>query len=387
MKGSITTFGMPTEIISGPGAHNKIPEFLIPGKNTLLVTDKGLADSDIVLKVTSVLNGAGFHVKVVSDITPNPDEETVNRLTAYLKEKSIFQVVALGGGSPLDAAKAACAMVTNEGPLEDYQWNNKSFTKPPLLLIVVPTTAGTGSEVTGVAVITSRNAKKGIKKREIFPEIAIIDPELMVSLPGFLTATTGMDALTHAVEAYVGKNTHPITDSLAVSAIRLIGGNLRKVVENGSDLQARENMAMASTLAGIAMDQAGLGIVHSLSGPVCSFMHLAHGLANAVLLPFGMEYNLSARYKRFAVIAELLGGDTGGMKEEDAAGLSLKLVHRLLDDIGLSGELEKVRQAFKERKDLHVFGESAADMFLIRNNPRPASAEECTELFSIIAGG
>jgi alcohol dehydrogenase class IV len=278
-------------------------------------------------------------------------------------------------------------MATNEGSLEDYQWNNKPFANPPLPLIAVPTTAGTGSEVTGVAVITSRNAKKGIKKQEIFPKTAILDPELMLTMPPFLTATTGMDALTHAVEAYVGKNSNPVADSLAEAAIRLIGDNLAKAVENGSNIESRSNMALASTMAGIAMDQAGLGIVHSLSSPVCTFMHLSHGLANAVLLPFGMEYNLTTRPEYFAEIARLLGGDTSEMKREEAARLSVELVHRLIDRIGLGEELASIKNQFKKRNDLDTFGESASNIFLIRNNPKPASAAECTGIFRRIAEG
>ena len=385
MSASIQKFGLPTQIIAGAGSHRKLPELLSQAGPTVLVTDEGLVDSAIIAKVTAVLEAAGRPVAVVGDIRPNPDEETVERLTAYLKGQGASQVVAVGGGSPLDAAKAACAMATNDGPLEDYQWNNKPFANPPLPLVAVPTTAGTGSEVTEVAVITSRNLKKGIKTGAIFPKIALIDPELMVSLPPFLTATTGLDALTHAIEAYLGLATNPITDSLALTAIRMIGDSLRAVMADGSDLEAREQMALASTLAGIAMDQAGLGIVHSLSSPVCTFMHLPHGLANALLLPHGMAYNLPARSARLAEIATALGGDCRDREPLNAARLAVERVQNLLQDIGLAKEQDKFRQSLQERTDLEQFGENAASMFLIRNNPQPASAADCTKIFRAIA--
>ena len=252
---------LPTAIYSGKGIHRELGELVKTGEKVIIITDEGLASTPVLGMITSVLDEGKISYMIYTKVSPNPDEETVRLILDYIKKEGADRIIALGGGSPLDAAKAAAALAPNPGPMEDYQWNSRIFENPPIPLIAIPTTAGTGSEVTGVAVISSRNMKKGIKQQAIFPEAAVIDPQLMAGLPPFLTAVTGLDALTHAIEAYTGLNSNPLTDSLCIEAIRLIHTYLPRAFRNGSDLEARENMALASTMAGIAMDQSGLGIV------------------------------------------------------------------------------------------------------------------------------
>ena len=248
---------------------------------------------------------------------------------------------------------------------------------PPLPLIAIPTTAGTGSEVTMCAVIVDRNCKKGINGPAMFPMAALVDAELMASLPLYLTATTGMDALSHAIEAYVGLGANPITDACAREAIRLIGGALWRSCANGGDLKARQDMALGSVLAGVAMDQAGLGLVHALSSPLCSFFHMAHGEANAVLLKYCMEFNLMARPEKFADIAALLWVNTAGMSTFQAAQASVKAVETLFDETGVRVPFTSF--GMKE-SDAELVASNLAT-FLQANNPRRISQKQCEQLY------
>ncbi|MGM0438447.1 MAG: iron-containing alcohol dehydrogenase [Bacillota bacterium] len=375
------SFDLPTEIEFGLGVYKELPKELEEGKRVLIVSDPGLKKVGLLDKIINVVSDNGFEVDVYTEITPNPDEELVSDLTSYISEKGSEQIVVLGGGSSIDAAKVASCMAVNDGPLEDYQWNNRSFENCSLPLFVFPTTAGTGSEVTGVAVITSRNTKKGVVDKYIFPDKAIVDPVLMKSLPPYLTAITGMDALTHAIEAYLGLGANAFTDSLAERAIKLIADYLPRAYANGEDEEARYNMAVASTLAGIAMDQAGLGIVHSLASPVCANLHLSHGLANSFLLPYGMEFNLIARKEKMSNIAELMGVKVADLSKEESAYLAVRKVEELQSELELK---DKIAEETNVKPDLDKYAENAANMFLINNNPRKASIDECRNIFKNI---
>ncbi len=375
------TFNLPTEIVTEPGIYLQLYGFLNPNIRTIIVTDDGLVKAGIVDKVRDTLLEKKIKVDVYTDIKPNPDEKIVDKITSLIKKNKFEQIIALGGGSTIDAAKVACCLSTNEGPLEDYQWNNRPFESCPLPLIAIPTTAGTGSEVTGVSVITSRNIKKGINAKEIFPKIALVDAKLMTSLPPYLTAITGMDALSHAIESYLGLRANPLTDSLAIESIKLIGKYLPHAYANGNDIEARHNMAVASTMAGLAMDQAGLGIVHSLASPVCAYLHWSHGLACSILLPYGMKYNLIARQSKMAYIAELLGANTFGMSKREMAQKAIECVFNLEKDL----ELDKIiQEKIKVKPDLDKYCKNAASMFLLKNNSRQTSAQDCSEIFAEI---
>lgn len=372
---------LPTKIYAAVDAHKEIGVLVEEKKKVLIVSDMGLASTPVPGMITSVLDESGISYEIYTDVAPNPDEETVLTICDYIRTEGIDQIIALGGGSPLDAAKAAGALAPNPGTLSEYQWEGRKFENDSIPLIAVPTTAGTGSEVTGVAVISSRNMKKGVLGKAIFPETALIDPRLMTGLPPFLTAITGLDALTHAIEAYIGLSSNPLTDSLAREAIKLIRTYLPEAFKDGENLEARKNMALASTMAGIAMDQAGLGIVHSLASPVCGYLHLSHGFANALLLSFGMEFNLSARPGKMAEIAEYMGADISAMDEQAAARQSVVEIKRIVSVLGLDDEISKVRS---ETVDTAEYGENASRMFLIKNNPRPADAVDCKNIFDTI---
>jgi alcohol dehydrogenase len=372
-----TDFYLPVDIVEGAGCVARIGDYLSTAR-TVLVTDRGLAGSSMTARVLSAAKEKCPDVLLYGEVDPDPDEAMVMSLVAFIRDNAIGQVVALGGGSPLDTAKAAACLAANDGRMEEYQWEGRRFERPPLPLIVIPTTAGTGSEVSGVAVIGSRNTKKGIKHPYVFAKTALIDPELTLTLPPFLTATTGMDALTHAIEAYTGINRNPLIVSLAESAVRLISANLTEAVTNGKNIAARTAMSQAAMMAGIAMDLGGLGIVHSLSGPLCSNLHVAHGLGNAFLLPDALEYNIHGNEATFGRLAALMGGG--------APDYCIERIRAWQRDLGLEKPLSEVREKLRTRDDLAWLADIGAKMFLMKNNPRPADADACAAVLRKAAG-
>ncbi len=369
-------FDLPTELILSRGVHSEIGKNLINTGRTLVVTDENLAEIGLADKIKKPLVESGITVEIFSDIYENPDAELVKELSDYISSQNFEQIVALGGGSPIDAAKAAACLAKSDKDLEAHQWEGEQFFDS-VPLLALPTTAGTGSEVTGVAVITSRKVKKGIVDQHIFPEKAIIDPELMQGLPSYLTAITGMDALTHAVEAYLGLGANIITDAFAEKAIELISQYLKRAFGNGDDIKARQKMAEASAMAGIAMDQSGLGIVHSLAGPMCSHLHLSHGLANAILLPYGMEYNLLVRENKIAQIGSIMGINQSG-NIRSRAEKTIAYIKKLQADLELDKKMKEVLDA---EVDCEQLGKEATKMVMLPNNPRKAGADDCTKIY------
>ncbi|WP_227764906.1 iron-containing alcohol dehydrogenase family protein [Zhaonella formicivorans] len=371
-------FFLPTQLIHGAGALKELGKFVSKDDNVIVVTDKGLVKVGLVEKLLAELATIGATWAVFDDIEPNPHADTVRKALAFAKEQGVNTVVTIGGGSPMDVAKVVAMLLTNEGDISDYQWNGKAVTKPPATLVAIPTTAGTGSEVTRTAVIIDRNTKKGIGNDALFPKAALVDPELMVSLPPQITAFTGMDALTHAIEAYVGLGANPATDAWALQAIELLVEYLPKAFANGADLEAREKVALASSMAGAAMDQAGLGFIHAMSGPLSSYYDVPHGLSNAVLLPYGMQFNLIAAPKKMARIAQLFGVDTFGMSLREAAQAAVDAVEQLCRDLEIPADLSSYCQA---EEDIEKFAVEAINMFLMRNNPRRPRVSDCADVF------
>ncbi|MEI7885328.1 MAG: iron-containing alcohol dehydrogenase [Clostridia bacterium] len=374
-------FLFPTEFYAGAGCIQELGRFICENDKVALITDVHLVKLGLAGKIENIIENLGASVKIFDAIPPNPHAEVVNSCRSFVEEMQATVVVCLGGGSPMDVAKVVAMLATNEGAWEDYQWNFKQPTKKPLPYIAIPTTAGTGSEATKTAVIIDRDTKKGVGGDFFFAKAALLDPELMVSLPPMLTATTGMDALTHAIEAYVGKNSQPFTDSLALEAISILAKYLPRAYANGTDLEARERVAVAASMAGLAMDQSGLGIIHSMSGPLSSHYDVPHGLSNAVLLPYGMEYNIMAVPEKFARIAAALGVDIAGYSEREAANAAVEKIEEMLEDMQIPADLCSY---YKEEEDIQSFAEEACKMFLMRNNPRTPQVKDIAEIFSTI---
>ncbi len=377
-------FYLPTEVRFGRGSVECLGDLVDRNQKVFLVTDPGVEKAGLAGKAQAILEGAGASITVFDQVEPNPSAELVEKALKALKETGATMVVAVGGGSALDLSKVVAALATNPGTLEEYQWNGRQFEQESLPFVAVPTTSGTGSEVTRVAVIVDRNTKKGVGHDRLFPRVAVVDPGMTVGLPRGLTAATGMDALSHAVEAYVSLGASPFTDGWALTAAELIGRSLLRACVAGDDLDAREQMALASTLAGVAMDQGGLGVVHSMAGPLCSYYHLPHGLACAILLPYGMSFNLAAKPERMARLASALGCETNGLSALEAGREAVAAVYRLVRETGLALDLAKF--GIKE-SDADLVAEETTKMFLIKNNPRRPSVAECRALFLAVLNG
>lgn len=378
-------FLLPTEVISGAGCIGELKRFVKSGDKVALITDVPLVKLGLADKVVEVLTEIGASTEIFDEIPANPHADVVNNCRAFVEGKGANVVVCLGGGSPMDVAKVVAMLATNEGSWEDYQWNMKQPSNAPLTYIAIPTTSGTGSEVTKTSVIIDRNTKKGTGGDFFFAKAALLDPTLMVSLPPHLTATTGVDALTHAIEAYVGRNHQSFTDALALESISILADYLPKAFADGSDLVAREKVAVAAAMAGLAMDQSGLGVVHALSGPLSSYYDVPHGLSNAVGLPYGMAYNLIAVPERYARIAEALGVDTSDMSVREAGEAGVARVEEMLDDLQVPTELNDYFLKFGGiEDDVKKFAKEACGMFLMRNNPRVPQVGDIEGIFEAI---
>ncbi|MBU9720282.1 MULTISPECIES: iron-containing alcohol dehydrogenase [Bacillaceae] len=308
----------------------------------LVVTDPVLAELGIVKNIISPLEEAGFSVSIYDDIEPEPPLAVGEKLVAYTRINKFDLIIGIGGGSALDLAKLTAVLSVHDGSVSTYL--NLTGTEPllhkGLPKILIPTTAGTGSEVTNISVLSLESTKDVVTHDFLLADTAIVDPELTVTVPAKVTAATGVDALTHAVEAYVSVNASPTSDALALQAIRLIGKSLRRAVENGSDKQARIEMMEGSYIAGLAFFNAGVAGVHALAYPLGGQFHVSHGESNAVLLPYVMGYIRRSCEKRMADILEALGGNKAFLSDEDASYKCVEELQRLVKDVGIPNTLQ-----------------------------------------------
>ncbi|MGB3714463.1 MAG: iron-containing alcohol dehydrogenase [Candidatus Promineifilaceae bacterium] len=377
-------FHLPTKVIFGLPAHEILPVEIAAfnARTVLLVSDRTLAQLGLVAQIETELRRAGLDVVTFTSVTSNPTSDEVTAGLAAAHEHGIDALIALGGGSPIDVAKGIALLIANGGAYTDYLWEGKGITHRSWPLIAVPTTAGTGSEVSKVAVVSDKDIpfKKGVLSPLMFPHVAIVDPELTRGLPPGLTAATGMDAFVHALEAFVGQRANPFTDELALSAMRTAWKHLHRATMNGDDMKARQQMMLAALWGGMAMDHAGLGLVHALSGPLTSHLHLHHGLANALILPHVVHFNIPAiPIARRQKLNRLFG--------LDAAASGARLVEKLrlfVSDLGLPASIGELNVSLEDI-DWDVLAEETTRMVLIRNNPRPATQEDCRILLGQMA--
>lgn len=304
-------FSIPTKVYFGDGITNRLGEelaFLGP-KKAILITDKVMQKIGMVNRVQKGLHDGPLQiVAVFDDVPPNSELAVVTAAAELGKAKNADCVMALGGGSVMDTAKVVNILLTKGGQVQDHM-GAQLINEKLLPSIFIPTTAGTGAEVTQFAVIldSKKNLKLPFSENAIIPDIAILDPELTKSMPSKLTAATGMDALTHAIEAYVSTESNPATEAFALRAIELISSNILQAAAVPDDMEARGAMLSASFMAGAAFSTSGVGIVHAISHALGGVYHIPHGLANSILLPLGIEYNLESSVPKFARIAEAMG--------------------------------------------------------------------------------
>ena len=336
------SYHIPTQIEFGNGAIARLPEFVkaLGGSRVLVVGDPGVQRVGLIDRVQAILTGASIFNAVYADVESDPATRSVDEGTVHGKANGCDLVVGIGGGSALDTAKAIGLMLVNDGNIKDYVGIGK-VPRAGAPVIAVPTTAGTGSELTIWSVLSDKVAKAKISVGSALncPAIALLDPELTLSLPPQITAATGMDALTHALESYVNTATQPISEAMSDQAMTLIARSLRKAVADGSDVEARGDMLLASTIAAMAFNSTRLGLVHAFAMPLGAKFGIPHGLVNAIMLPEVMRFNHLANPRKFARIAEIFGEKTAGLSVEEAAALSVSAIEKLKLDVGITAKL------------------------------------------------
>lgn len=376
-----TTFFIPPVNMMGAGSlADAIQAIRGHGfRHALIVTDAGLARAGVAAKVAALLTEQDIQATVFDGAQPNPTVANVEAGLALLQNQRCDCVISLGGGSPHDCAKGIALVAANGGRIADYEGVDKSA-KPQLPLIAINTTAGTASEMTRFCIITdeTRHVKMAIVDRNVTPILSVNDPTLMLAKPPALTAATGMDALTHAVEAYVSTAATPITDACALQAVRLIAAHLRRAVSDGQDLHAREQMAYAQFLAGMAFNNASLGYVHAMAHQLGGFYNLPHGVCNAVLLPHVEAFNASVCPGRLGDVAQAMGVETEGLDDTAAAEACLAAIRRLAADIGIPAGLA---QLGARAEDIPLLAANALKDACGLTNPRPASQQEIEAIF------
>ncbi|SFO92481.1 alcohol dehydrogenase [Pseudomonas sp. NFACC24-1] len=348
-------------------------------RKALIVTDVGLAKAGVASKVAELLALQDIDSVIFDGAKPNPSIANVELGLGLLMESRCDFVVSLGGGSPHDCAKGIALCATNGGQISDYEGVDRS-SKPQLPLIAINTTAGTASEMTRFCIITdeTRHVKMAIVDRNVTPLMSVNDPALMVAMPKGLTAATGMDALTHAIEAYVSTAANPITDACALKAITLISSNLRLAVRDGNDLVARENMAYAQFLAGMAFNNASLGFVHAMAHQLGGFYDLPHGVCNAVLLPHVQSFNASVCAARLSDVAHAMGADTRGFSPEEGAREAIAMIRSLAHDVDIPAGL---RDLGVRLNDVPLLAANALKDACGLTNPRAADQRQIEEIF------
>ena len=325
----------PSTIIYGENSLEKATDKIRQlGRKALVVSDKVMTEIGNVKKVTDILEKQKIKSILYNEVNTEPEDNFVRRGAEIYKNNSCDFLIALGGGSPIDTAKAIGAIVTNSGEIADYMGIGKiTEVLPPL--VAIPTTAGTGSEVTRFTIIsdTTNNVKMLIGSEYLIPRIAIVDPMFTITMPANTTAATGIDALTHAIEAYTSVKHQPLSDIMALSAIKRIARYLPRSWSNSSDIEARSEMMLAAMEAGIAFNNSSVTIVHGMSRPIGALFHVPHGISNAVLLATCMKFAIMGTPERFADVSKAMGVNTSGLSALDAAKKGVLAVQELCDDV------------------------------------------------------
>lgn len=379
----VREFYTPGKIIFGSGGLSQVgAEAKRLGNKALVVLGRSaMRKSGALDHLTYLLRENNLEYIIYENIPSDPTVEIVDKGANLAKKGKCNLIIALGGGSVLDTGKAISAMVTNEGSVADYQeieGKGRKFQYKTIPFIAIPTTSGTGSEATNNAVITNTelSLKKSIRDPWLIPEVALVDPELTLFLPPYITAICGGDALTQCIESYLGKKSQEISDALALHAIGLIGKSLVKAVKKGKDLKARKDMAMAALLSGLCLSNSGLGAVHALSHPLGVYYKIPHGLSCTVLLPYVMEFNRSVVTKKMAKIAQSLGENISLLSEKEASQRAVDKIKEIFSQVGIKSNLSE--WGIKEEDFSKIIKGSKGGS--LNNNPRETSDEDLFEL-------
>ncbi|MCL1986068.1 MAG: iron-containing alcohol dehydrogenase [Betaproteobacteria bacterium] len=388
---AVTSFVVAGCTHTGAGALEKLGvELSTRGlKKPLIVTDKGVLRAGLVGKVQEVLKSAGIAYEVFDETVANPTDKNVDACRKLYEKTRCDCLVAVGGGSSIDCAKGCAVVAGGKKSINEFEGFGL-LERPMPFFVAIPTTAGTGSETTLFAVITTTKEaqarKMVIGDPRMVPNVGIIDPLLMMSLPPHITAATGMDAMTHAVEGYLSKLAYEYPEAFCKESISIIAEYLPRAVGNGQDLEAREKMAYAQTMAGMGFSNVGVGVVHGMAHPLSAFYNIAHGDANAVLLPYGLEYNKIVRMDKIAVIADLIGLKTCGLSILQAADAAVAGIQELNSLMGIPrtiSELAKQRKIKVNKKDIPALAKDAMKDLSMSFNPRVPTLQEIEALYEL----
>jgi len=380
------TFLIPPVLITGSGSSKNVGDEIkkLGVKKGLLVTDKVISELGLLEGVKKALTDSSIEFVIYDGITTEPTVDFVNDGLQAYKENDCEFILAFGGGSAIDTSKAVAVMVTNKGSIEDYMGLNR-IPEEGVPLIAIPTTAGTGSEATVVTIITDTktDVKMLFVSPFLLPQVSVVDPLLTLSCPRELTAAVGVDALTHAIEAYVSVKAQPMSDIFCLSAIEQISGNLRQAWANGNNIEAREKTMMGALQAGIAFSNSSVALVHGMSRPIGAYFHVPHGASNAALLGVVMDFSLIGNPTRYAHVAKAMGENITGLTDLDAAELGARAAKRLIKDVQIPSLTELGVDKDKLDKLAPTMADAAIASGSPGNNPRQATKEEIIELYKI----
>jgi alcohol dehydrogenase len=366
--------------VFGVDSINQLPDFVkrYKGSKVALITDNGLVKVGVAGIVEDVLKNNSIEYTLYSDVEPDPTIETVEKIAEFAKLNNIDMFIALGGGSAIDATKGARVLLANNDDLRKFTGMNK-VPNPGFPLIAIPTTAGTGSEVTSFAVIsdTENNFKFSIGSDYVSPDLALLDPKLTVGLPPKFTAATGLDALTHAIEAYISRVNQPITDMMALDSIELIFNYLPQTVTNGGNIDNRTAMLEAQLLAGVAFNNAFLGLCHAIAHPLGSYCHIPHGIANAIMLPHVLKFNLPSCPERYVDMANAMGLKLDG---EDMYDNAMKVVHAVEKLNEICNIPKKLSEIGVREDQIDIIAEDSIKSGMIKFSPRTVSKEQIKDM-------
>ena len=376
-----TYYFLPTRNVFGEGAVNEIGTLMssLNVSHAMIVTDKFLAQSGMAASIQEILSGSGIRSVVFDGAEPTPTDKNVEAGVAFFQQNGCDSIISLGGGSSHDCAKGIGLVASNGGTIHDYEGVDKA-SKDVVPLMAINTTAGTASEITRFCIITdtTRMVKMAIVDWRVTPKIAVNDPVLMRGMPASLTAATGMDAMTHAIEAYVSTAANVLTDSAALMAVKMIYQYLPKAVANGDYMKARDKMAYAQYLAGIAFNNASLGYVHAMAHQLGGYYHLPHGVCNAILLPDVEEFNLIGNLNRFRDLAQAMGELIDGLSTGDAAAKAIQAIRTISRQVGIPANLKMLGV---KPEDFGVMAENAMKDVCCLTNPRKATKEQIIEIY------
>ncbi len=379
---SVYTFQTSKKIIIGKGCLENISQEIkeMNCKHIVVITDPGIIKSEVIKPLIKILENNGLNFEIFDKVQADPDYNIVYDALEVCEKVKADLIIGIGGGSSMDIAKVTSVLLSNRENIKNYFGVNL-LTNPGIKKILIPTTAGTGSEVTPIAILSDEEEKlkKGIVSPYLYPELVILDPELTVGLPPEITAATGMDALIHAIEAYTSINANEISDMFAVKAIEYIYPNIRTAYSNGSNIEAREKMLTGSMLAGISFANAGVTAVHAFAYPIGAEFHIPHGIANTIMFPYVMEFNLIGNLRKFSNLAQLFGENTYGLSEREAGIKFVQAIKTLASDLNVP---QKLSQYGVKHEHINDLAKGAMKVTrLLKNNPRYINYSDAVTIY------